>query len=262
MLNLRFMFDDAITGVDSFYHKLAIPSLPAAVFLMQEDVIHRYRHGLTHYLTEPLTSTAVENSRLGSPHSKWVSVVNGNWRVISFAVWNLLHFSVRLFHETRYHGMRLHPPSGNLRSVMYESPLMEMKSGSEIGIVAKSDDELEIHSIRIDPPSQRVGCRADYSKSYDVTYFRLDESFTPPREVIIEKAEYAKITASIQTEAVSIADRSSLSLIQHRGLAEVGWLEELHERFGEVCRARLKRTDPYGRFKKGSSEIFQGYFIE
>ena len=39
MLNIRFVFDDAITAVDQFVDRLTIPSLPAAVFLMQQDVL-------------------------------------------------------------------------------------------------------------------------------------------------------------------------------------------------------------------------------
>src|SRR5262249_15153183 len=53
MLNLVFVFDDAVRALAGHSDRLVVASLPAAVYLMQVDVINHYRYALDHYLTVP-----------------------------------------------------------------------------------------------------------------------------------------------------------------------------------------------------------------
>src|SRR5437868_2204988 len=92
MLNLRFVYEDAVRVMGSA-NNLWVPPLPAAVFMLQADVINGYRHALTHYLTIPLGSSFLMNSSLGTPYEKWAHVTNEDFCELSFSIHNLLRYT-------------------------------------------------------------------------------------------------------------------------------------------------------------------------
>jgi hypothetical protein len=53
MLNLSFIFEDANAAMAEYADRLSVVPLPAALYMMQVDVLNHYRDALTHYF--PLT---------------------------------------------------------------------------------------------------------------------------------------------------------------------------------------------------------------
>lgn len=70
MLNLAFMFDDAIHAMTRYAEDLAVAPLPAAVYMMQVDVLNHYDYALKHYLTVALDAPFLQDSSLGTPYQK------------------------------------------------------------------------------------------------------------------------------------------------------------------------------------------------
>lgn len=54
MLNLSFIFDDANAAMAEYADRLAVVPLPAAVYMMQVDVLNSYTYALTYYFTRKL----------------------------------------------------------------------------------------------------------------------------------------------------------------------------------------------------------------
>src|SRR5262249_27387156 len=101
MLNLSFIFEDANTSLAKYADRLAVVPLPAAVYMMQVDVLNHYRYALSHYLMLTLDEPYLQNSSLGTPYQKWAYFVNENFEMLSFAIHNLMRYTSRLVHETR-----------------------------------------------------------------------------------------------------------------------------------------------------------------
>src|SRR6516164_5056472 len=99
MLNLSFVFDDAIRAVANYGNCLEITPLPSTVYLMQVDVINHYQHALDHYLTLTLDEPFLQNSSFGTPYEKWAHWTNDDFQMLSRTVQNLLSYTSRLFHE-------------------------------------------------------------------------------------------------------------------------------------------------------------------
>lgn len=98
LLSLSSIFTAALAVLDDGV-PLRVPPLPAAVFMMQRDVINHYRHALTHYLCIPLDSHFLQGSSLGSPYVKWAKFTNEDFESLSFTINSLLRYTGRLVHE-------------------------------------------------------------------------------------------------------------------------------------------------------------------
>ncbi|MDB6134624.1 MAG: hypothetical protein JWM59_2867 [Verrucomicrobiales bacterium] len=258
MLNIRFAFDDAIRAVTLFSDELRIPSLPAAVLLMQGDVINHYRHALNHYLTISLSAPFLQNSSLGTPYQKWVRVNNDNFELLAFAIQNLLRYSSRLFHETEHLAMiRERNFTGHAeRSNAYTSPIVESSfRGAKIGFEVLPDEEFLIRHIRQGPLKERFGQRG--SPGTPMIYFRMDDTQTPPREIEIDPTEYQASTAVIWERRVSIHDRSNLFAIQDEAQKELDLLDGLHFTYVTACGESLMELNPYQKFE----EMNESYWI-
>src|SRR5690349_10447726 len=101
MLNLSHIFEDANAAIAGYADRLAVVPLPAAVYMMQVDVLNQYRHALGHYFTLTLDESFLQNSSLGTPYEKWAFFVNRDCEMLSFAIHNLLRYTSRLVHETQ-----------------------------------------------------------------------------------------------------------------------------------------------------------------
>ena len=95
MLNVSFIFEDAKAAMSEYADRLAVAPLPAAVYMMQVDVLNHYRYALTHYFTLTLGEPILQDSSLGTPYQKWAFFVNKNFAMLSFAVHHLLDRQVR-----------------------------------------------------------------------------------------------------------------------------------------------------------------------
>jgi hypothetical protein len=100
MLNLTIIFDDANRGLTEHATRLAVFALPAAVYLMQRDVINHYNYALDHYFTLTLQESFLQNSSIGPPYQKWAYFTNQDFGLLSFTIHNLLRYTSRLFHES------------------------------------------------------------------------------------------------------------------------------------------------------------------
>ncbi len=257
MLNLRFVYEDAVRVMESA-NNLRVPPLPAAVFMLQADVINGYRHALTHYLTIPLSSSFLMNSSLGTPYEKWAHFTNEDFCELSFSIHNLLRYTSRLFHETEAVSLRNQNRFEEMtaRSNAYTSPIVEIRApGRSVGLFVRSDQHVSIYSIHSGPIAVKVGMRRSADSA--TTYFRIVEHQGKSTESVITKEEYMFHTATIREERICIRDRGALSEIRRRGENELAELATLHDRFSKACRDHAQRSDIFAAF----TNLNEGYWI-
>lgn len=100
MLNLEYLFHDAVLALEEASAQLQIAPLPSVVFMMQRDVINQYRYALEHYLHVNLKSSFLQNSSLGTPYEKWAKFTNEDFENLFFAIGNWVRYTARLLDET------------------------------------------------------------------------------------------------------------------------------------------------------------------
>ena len=153
MLNLSFVFDDAIRALTEHAERLTVSPLPAAVYMMQVDVVNQYRHALDHYLPLSLHEPFLQNSSLGTPYQKWALFTNEDFDALSFAVHNLLRYTSRLVHETECLDLadaRRFDERAR-RSNSYTGPLAQIKhKHKSIGVTVHEDHRISVDSLRIE----------------------------------------------------------------------------------------------------------------
>jgi len=217
MLNLAFIFDDAIYALTQHADDLEVVPLPAAVYMMQHDVINHYHLALEHYLTVGLDEPSLQDSSLGTPYQKWAFFTNMDFESLSFTIHNMMRYTSRLIHETeclvpnaRSHA-RLNKACEEssqprkfweamaIKSNSYTTPIGEIRRNKSIGVMVHDDHRLSIAAVRTRPEGE------------------------PPEP--------------IQTETIDIRDRSRLVTLQERGRVEIGELRSRNRAFAEVCDA-------------------------
>lgn len=100
MLNLKPVFVDAIHGLERHGELVLAPPLPAAIFMLQRDVINHYHYALAHYFCLSLDVAFLQSASLGSPCDKWAKFTNDDFALLAFSVHGLLRYTSRLVHET------------------------------------------------------------------------------------------------------------------------------------------------------------------
>jgi hypothetical protein len=174
MLNLSFIFEDAIHALTTYADHLAVVPLPATVFMMQVDVINHYRHALEHYLTLTLNEPYLQNSSLGTPYQKWAYFTNEDFRMLSFAVHNLLRYTSRLIHETECVALQERERYVEMKrkSNCYTDPICEVRyRNKSIGITVHDDHRLSIVAVRTERSLERVIARS--AARGPTLYFRV-----------------------------------------------------------------------------------------
>jgi hypothetical protein len=237
MLDLAFIYDDAVRALTAHAHRLAIAPLPATVYLMQVDVINHYRHALDHYLTVPLDESFLQNSSLGTPYQKWAYFTNEDFRRLSFAVHNLLRYTSRLVHESECLDLcdsERYAEMGRISNT-YTDSLCEVRyRGKTIGVTVHPDHRLSITAMRTEWGPERVICRS--AAGEPAAYFRIDRCPDgTEREQPIGLDEYRRVVETIQTEWIDIRDRARLDELRERGHAEVAVLHDRNRAFKQVC---------------------------
>ena len=100
MINLSFVFEDAIDSLRNGADVLQIKSLPISTLMMQKDVINHYKYAIEHYFHLTLKEPFLQNSSLGTPYQKWRKFTNDDFNLLFYSIRTLITYSSRLFHES------------------------------------------------------------------------------------------------------------------------------------------------------------------
>jgi hypothetical protein len=258
MLNLSYIFDDASAALAEYADRLAVVPLPAAVYMMQVDVLNHYRHALAHYFTHTLGESFLQNSSLGTPYQKWAFFVNEDFEMLSFAIHNLLRYTSRLFHETQRpkigHDTSEHMHSFKLKSNTYTRPLADIRfKGKPIGVRVHDDQRLTVTAIRTTRQPSSLIMRSVANGPAE--FFRVvKDAAGLEREEPADAAEFDRAMENMQQETVDIRDRSRLQTIHDRGTREVTALAERNQAFREACNvyyASRKVAEPFQNLNEG-----------
>lgn len=241
MLNLSYIFEDANTAMAEYADRLAIAPLPAAVYMMQVDVLNHYRYALTHYFMLTLSEPYLQNSSLGTPYQKWAFFVNKNFDMLSFAVHNLLRYTSRLVHETQYpqvgRDSSEYMRAFKTKSNTYTVPLCDIKyKNKPIGVRVHEDQRLTITAIRKTRHPRPIIMRSVANGTAQFVRVVKDAA-GEEREEPTDGAEFDRAMEELESETLSIVDRSQLATIRERGMREIASLAEHSRLFGEACNA-------------------------
>jgi hypothetical protein len=236
MLNLAFVFDDAVRALTRYSDRLQIAALPAAVYLMQVDVINHYQYALDHYLTVPLDSPFLQNSSFGTPYQKWAHFTNEDFELLSFSVHNLLRYTSRLIHESECIGLRESGRFDEMRALSnaYTATICDMRyEGKAFGVTVHPNSRMTITPARTGQCSERLICRSTARGSSELFRIIRDSDGTE-RELPIRLDEYERPTKPIQSESIDILDRARLLSLQERWHAEVAVLRAHNHAFKQT----------------------------
>lgn len=254
MLNLAYVYDDAIDALGQHGEQLLINALPPTVFLMQRDAINHCRYALNHYLPLTLDKPFLQNSSIGTPYEKWAKFTNSDFEMLSARINILLHYTVRMIHEacqariqTALDTTRQHKEATSLIDRMrrqisrYQDPMCDIRyHGHKIG-------------IHVEPENRMVLTKLSYTRQHSgrliiehkdgVTTNRLvttDEDGIECTQMISDEAARERMKV-LKGETIDISDRSTICQLQKEGLAEVADLESKNKRFGKACDKFLKK---------------------
>jgi hypothetical protein len=248
MLNLSYIFEDANTAMAEYADRLAIVPLPAAVYMMQVDVLNHYRYALTHYFTLTLSEPYLQNSSLGTPYQKWAFFVNKNFDMLSFAIHNLLRYTSRLVHETGCAPTK-DGQSPKSKSNTYTWPLCDIKyKDKPIGARVHDNQRLAITAIRVRAYPFSIIARTGINGSEEfvrVVKSAEGQEHEEPTDVV----EFDRAMEALEVETVDIQDRSRLETIRERGMQEIASVAEYNRVFGEACNAYYASRKVAERFQ-------------
>lgn len=254
MLNLAYVYDDAVDTLEQHGKLLSINALPPTVFLMQRDVINHYRYALSHYLPLTLDKPFLQNSSIGTPYEKWAKFTNSDFEMLSARINILLHYTVRLIHEvcqahirtaldtTRKHGeVPALIDQMRQRISRYQDPMCDIRyHDHKIGINVEPENRMVLTKLsytRHHPGRLTMESRDGVTTNRLVT---TDEDGTEHTQVISDEAARERMKV-LKGEIIDISDRSTICQLQKEGLAEVINLESKNKHFGKVCDKFLKK---------------------
>ncbi|MFZ6776519.1 hypothetical protein ACO0LD_06765 [Undibacterium sp. Ji83W] len=224
MINLRSIFEDAITSLDNGSTLLQIKSLPISVLMMQKDVINHYKYAIWHYFQLNLNESFLQNSSLGTPYEKWRKFTNDDFELLFQSIKLLVTFTGRLYHESELFQRTTTDEVGTFKtdSNRYTTLICDFKyADKKLGIAINSDESLEISEL-------------------------------VPEGIFLNNR-----WSSVKTTATNISDRSVLKVIAANALAEISVLEDLHNAYKEKCRAFVKKFDIFEDYEN----LHQDYWL-
>lgn len=237
MLNLEFVYADAIRAMSDYADRLAIAPLPATVYLMQLDVINHYRYALDHYLTMPLDAAFLQNSSLGTPYEKWAYFTNQDFGLLSDMVHNLLRYTSRLMCESERIGLKAAARYSEMKNVCntYTDALCEIRNDAKrIGVMAHPDNRLSVTYLRDEPCQDRLVARNIAGSP--TNYFRVTQDVAGNDcEHPITLDDFKQAAEIIKVKWHDIVDRSQLLAIKERGDVELAKLRERNATFKRLC---------------------------
>jgi hypothetical protein len=148
VLNLNPIFVDAIIALEHHAELVRTPPLPAAIFMLQRDVINHYQYALTHYLCLSLEAPFLQSSSLGSPYDKWAKFTNDDFGLLAFSVHGLLRYTSRLVHETTCRALESARRFDEMKSLSnsYTDPIWQIRDRA-IGIEVHDDHALSVTAL-------------------------------------------------------------------------------------------------------------------
>jgi hypothetical protein len=258
MLNLAYLFDDANQALTRHSDHLKIAPLPAAVYMMQVDVINHYHNALDHYLTLTLNEPYLQKSSLGPPYRKWAFFTNKDFEMLSFAIHNLLRYTSRLWHETEHVALQETRRFSEMKgkSNTYTKPLCDIKyQHKSIGIVIDEDNHLSITALRVSPPLGHIVTRGKSGGPSEYLLVTRDAA-GQEHERAIEEVEYMRRRPQLRPERLDIGDRSTLAALRDRGKKEISELVSKNELFGNACNEFYRSVNPAAPFKNLNQEYW------
>jgi hypothetical protein len=238
-LNIKFVFEDALRLL-THPGKLQSCALPILLFHMQGDVINSYRQAMDHYLTTPLDSAFLQNSSLGSPYQKWLTITNSDFDILNFCTYNLLRYTSRLRYEIANQaricqGVEYRTTVGQ---EPYTDLIFDHRYGrGSIGYRVFQDHILSFTCFPRGEPRKVIGKRASTG---DFRYFAIEIVDGMEKEIPTDTTNPFPLVE----ERINIRDRSILNKIRENGHLEILQLTLLHEKFGDACRETAKENDP------------------
>ena len=251
MLNLKPIFDDAVIALEQYIEYLAVPPLPAAVFMMQRDVINHYRHALSHYFDLTLDESFLQNSSLGSPYVKWAKFTNDDFELLSFAIHNLLRYTSRLVHETEYRGLKAARQFSEMksRSNSYTNPICDIKYQSRnIGLCVTPDAEIVRTPFAFGPKIEGVLSMSAQVGGETIWEHTTTDASGATKTVRLSKAEYQELDQTLREYRHDIRDRAVIASLKAEGLREIEVLDERNAIFGGLCNRYYQRQRPAAAF--------------
>jgi hypothetical protein len=257
MLNLAFLFDDAIQALTVHPERVQVPPLPAAVHLMQVDVINHYRYALNNNFTLFLQSPTLQNSSLGSPYQKWAFFTNKYFEMFSFAVHNLLRYTARLAQA-----LLVEEPNDELRAWQAKDCLyIDLKSElarhqKPVGIFVHEDNTLTLTALIVDPPQGLLMATGKIGEPAQYHVLEIDETGREVKKPIT-KEEFKARESQMRPKRIDIGDRTILNDLQARGMAEIQTLVERNQKFAAACNTFYESRKPSEPF----SSLFPACYV-
>jgi len=227
MLSLEFLFEEAIQAMRKNSARLSVIPLPAAIYMMQVDLINHYRHALDHYFTVPLTAHFLQDSSIGTPYQKWAYFTNEDFELLSFTVHNLLRYTSRLIHDI--------DTQTKAHSNLFTSLICEIKyGGKRPGIFVHDNNSLTLTPLHVSPSIGNLIMRGD-GKGPSKFFLQWTDESGQKQEQRIEKEEFDRRQSQIRPETIEIGDRSVLKSLHDRGIVEIDGLVEKNRTFADIC---------------------------
>lgn len=213
MLNLEPLYYDALASLEDGGGSASVHTLPAAVHLMQRDVLNSYRYALDHYLVVDLDAPFLQRSSIGSPYAKWSKFVNDDFSALSFAIGNLLRYTARLVHDT----------------------ISASQHASGQFSASKRSSSRYIGAIVCSSRGAAAGLRCEDDERVSISTMIFDD-----------------LASSLETHNVlGMGGARRMELLQRihaEGSAELEQLSQIHERFASLCRLYYNENSVIGAF--------------
>ena len=214
MLNIKYIYEDAINALENYSDYLEVPSVAITVYMLQQDVINSYKCALEHYFTISLSEPYLKNSSLGTPYQKWKHFTNENYISLSFSINNLLRYTSRLLHESEllfYENERRYEER-TAKSNKYTGPICEIGYHDKfIGIRVLEGEQLELSKVIYGLKE----FESEYSYSMTSTYGgeshyykTLEDSTNLSAKIEISKQEFHEACAVVKSKIIDELWRS------------------------------------------------------
>ncbi len=258
MLNLSFVFDGAIDALAGNSEHLVINPLPAAVYMMQMDVINHYNHALDHYFTLTLSESFLQNSSLGTPYQKWAFFTNKNFSMLSFAIHNLLRSTSRLIHETDCIALRKGEKFSEMKkeSHRYTGPICDINyRDRSIGIAVHEDNHLSVTKFGREPLPGSAIMQSERGQPTEYFVITLDSNGADVKRPC-DGNEFDRYVASTHSQRLPIGDRTMLQTLRKQGKEEIAILAESAKSFAEKCNEFYRSRNVAEPFRKLNEEYW------
>jgi hypothetical protein len=238
MLNLSFMFDDAVAGMTAHAEHLRTSPLAATVYMMQLDVINHYRRILDEVFVDDMSERCLLNSSHGAAFPERANKHNAK---LAYTIAILLRYTSRLAHETKIEVLMKSSQYDQMKtqSNFYTCPICGTRDNKNRIGFKLSRETLEITSLCTSPPFEFRETKSVLAKNPTFYLITTDaQGGKHEREATLE--EYMRNIIHIRLDEFDIRDRWALTRLKSAGEKEVSALAQKNRVFGEACNAYYK----------------------